>query len=63
VIRWRRKTDSQSEADQALAEAQAAEQVVESQRARMEPVLDRIQQHVEENAIYAAFKATLRSAR
>jgi hypothetical protein len=52
--------DQQSKADKALREAKAAEKAVEIMRARMEPVLDNIQMHVEENAILAAFRSTIR---
>lgn len=53
-------TDGQSEADKALAEAQAAELSVKAMKARMDPVLASIEMHIGENAILEAFRSTIR---
>lgn len=53
-------TDGQSEADKALAEAQAAELSVKAMQARMDPVLASIEMHIGENAILEAFRSTIR---
>lgn len=63
MIRWRRKRRAQSDADLGLAQAQAAVADVAEKRDRMAPVLDRIEHHIADNAIYEAFRQTLRSAR
>lgn len=54
------RSDGQSEADEALEAAKAAERSVQEMQARMEPVLASIEMHVGENAILDAFRSTIR---